>query len=51
MWRGPILIGLRAPKLSAWPRRPAGPYPQYVDDGQLALGVALVMIPARCFLQ
>ena len=32
-------------------RRPAGPYPQYVDDGQLALGVALVMISARCFLQ
>ena len=32
-------------------RRPAGPYPQYVDDGQLALGVALVMGSARCFLQ
>ena len=31
--------------------RPAGPYPQYVDDGQLALGVALVMGSARCFLQ
>ena len=27
------------------------PYPQYVDDGQLALGVALVMGSARCFLQ
>eukprot|EP01047_Picozoa_sp_COSAG01_P128630 COSAG01_NODE_58001_length_308_cov_10.478469_1_plen_75_part_10 len=31
--------------------RPAGPYPQYVDDGQLALEVALVMRSARCFLQ
>ena len=32
-------------------RRPAGPYPQYVDDGQLALGVALLMGSARSFLQ
>eukprot|EP01047_Picozoa_sp_COSAG01_P105188 COSAG01_NODE_34427_length_547_cov_20.285714_1_plen_79_part_01 len=28
-----------------------GPYPQYVDDGQLALGVALLMGSARSFLQ
>ena len=27
------------------------PYPQYVDDGQLALGVALLMGSARSFLQ
>jgi hypothetical protein len=27
------------------------PYPQDVDDGQLALEVALVMRSARCFLQ
>ena len=34
-------------------RRPPGSahIAQYVDDGQLALELALVMIPARCFLQ
>ena len=41
----------RAGQLSAWPRRLPGPYPQYVDDGQLALGVALLMGSARSFLQ
>eukprot|EP01047_Picozoa_sp_COSAG01_P055655 COSAG01_NODE_6221_length_3782_cov_375.524029_3_plen_89_part_00 len=29
-------------------RWPAGPYPQYVDDGQLALGVALAIKGRVC---
>jgi hypothetical protein len=44
-----IVTAIKKPKKALAGRDP--PYPQYVDDGQLALEVALVMRSARCFLQ
>ena len=44
-----VVTAIRKPKKALAGRDT--PYPQYVDDGQLALEVALVMRSARCFLQ
>jgi hypothetical protein len=46
-----IVTAIKKPKKAVAGRRDPRPYPQYVDDGQLALEVALVMRSARCFLQ